>query len=617
MITNKTNKNLSISRYTSYMCLVVLSLCGLTLLLASCERIIPGMDSRSGEQVAVNVVMQTASYGAVQSLFRNSNGEESETALISVADNIYMYATLEADPEPKTRGLVALEPNVQLRVAAYKENSTTARSKADYKVGSNGALNLIAGTLSVGTDSTYKFVAYSLNSDTMPAHEETLPVIYPDYDLLWGETTKTITASDRTVSLTMNHKFSLMTITASTFDGAPATPKITGIHNVKVKPGYGVNLKVVDGTFASTTDTAQTMTFPAVAADTAVTSLARTVYTQGNNTTTIEIGSITIEGITHVGPFSIRYNVPLEAGKSYSLRVHFKKGVQWAGSNIYWEADPNNFNIGKLTFDAHGDTKNQDYQGVHFRWGGLAGISPVPSTNLSSRVLFRTKSPYDPNAPLNTSWEIEPMTSSFNSAPVLDVTTSPGNPARDNKYLTELGDSLYNFRRGDICQFLGHIGAAPDGYRMPTSTEFGMAAPYWADWGSVTPVSDPVLDGWRRIGTVPPQFKPDFETHPVPANNDTRAGKYRLSSGASYQGAFFPTSGIMTQDVALNYVGLYGFYWSGSIATGTGTGLNALSYRLEFFSNRIWIGDNPEARAIGPRAYAHPVRCVKKGPGEP
>ena len=323
--TTETNKEISIGRYTWSICVVILSLCGLTLLLNSCEEANQEPDLK--EKAGVNFLLKKIPYGVVSTTFRNDSGGEPETAVVHLAGNLYMHATLEADPVNATRGAIDLEPNTKLRIVAYKENDTVICAQADYKIVDQGALSPVTDPLMVESGNTYKFVAYSFNSKTVapPNHEEILPAIFPEFDLLWGKTTEEITAHHHTINITLNHKFSKMTVRVASSNGTSSAPNITGINNVSIKPGYGVKLKVIDGKFDALIDTTQTLTFLPFAADTAVISQSRTVCTNKINPTIIEIGSVTIGATTYPGPFSINYNMALEAGKSYTLRVHLKK----------------------------------------------------------------------------------------------------------------------------------------------------------------------------------------------------------------------------------------------------------------------------------------------------
>jgi hypothetical protein len=300
-------------------------------------------------------------------------------------------------------------------------------------------------------------------------------------------------------------------------------------------------------------------------------------------------------------------------GKSYTLKIHFQKGVTWAGSNIYWDGT-------KLTFDAFGVKEREKYQGVFFKWGSMIGLAPITKQNAAPE-LYGYLPEYNPNNPHASTWRYYKLLHWNSVAPIY---VSSHNTNRNDKYLFNLGDSKflqdtthYVFPEGDICHYLGVIGAAPAGYRMPTSAEFGGTdTDYHANWNATNP--GPHLGGWMRIG-ADADFK-EITTPPV--DDDTRAGRFTgIPSGATYLGAYFPASGLRlynevnpgTYDGRYSAIGYWGAYWSGSIAFDSGA--YHYSYAMRFHTVQINV-KYTLYRNESQYNSALPIRCVKIGPNE-
>jgi uncharacterized protein (TIGR02145 family) len=129
---------------------------------------------------------------------------------------------------------------------------------------------------------------------------------------------------------------------------------------------------------------------------------------------------------------------------------------------------------------------------------------------------------------------------------------------------------------GDICQYLGEIGAAPSGYRMPISNQFGSSS----DWtNSTTYPSSDMNSSVNAEGTT------------------TITGKGWLKNNA--QGIYFLAAGCRSTDGALYNVGTGGRFWSSSASNASN------GYLLSFYSGFIDTAYNID------RQVAYSVRCVK------
>jgi uncharacterized protein (TIGR02145 family) len=273
------------------------------------------------------------------------------------------------------------------------------------------------------------------------------------------------------------------------------------------------------------------------------------------------------------------------AGKCYNFDVAWSKpDITYAGSNIYWDGT-------KLTFAAAGQTAtagditiNEYTQGVLFKWGSLIGISPA-QTPSGSNSWSGNEIIYMPTYDSSTStatWTSGTASDAgytgtgytgYSKVPYENSTDRPTGADKNSlDYSETLKDAKWKVYKGDICQFLGEIGAAPTGYRMPRSEEF------------------------EADGLTPGK---SFSSY----NNKDATGTYNLSNLGyatwNTTGIIFPASGYRTQDGLLSSAGNTGRYWSGSADNST-SGLN-----LAFSSGSVTPSD------YFLRQYAFPIRCVK------
>jgi uncharacterized protein (TIGR02145 family) len=251
---------------------------------------------------------------------------------------------------------------------------------------------------------------------------------------------------------------------------------------------------------------------------------------------------------------------------------------KFAGSNIYW-------NGSKLTFDGAGTTTNQYRQGVYFKWGSLVGISPA-QTPAGTDVWTGDVIVYVPTfSQTSVSWYngkasgSTPAYSIYGNIPYEDSQYFSYN-ATDNKLYYSDHETMAFWwgqqRRGDICQFLGEIGAAPRGYRMPRSDEFAAASPAWTKGGTSTTKND--LGNAQGTTAIPSSY----------------AWARKGSSNS-----LFPAAGLRKSNGELTGVGLNGYFWSSSANNATA------GFDLSFDSSSVYPS------GANHRQYAFSVRCIK------
>ena len=507
---------------------------GMTSLLLSCSTEIAMPDKRSkGPKVAINFALQIGSQGNNEVVVRSGlSANEPVTAFARVAGDVYMYATLEPESPVTTRAAIStttLPDNYWVRIVAYETGGTIA-AQEDYEV---IAGLLIGNEFLVADDETYTFVAYSFNTNTLPvqnaSNEVTFSVSsYTDLDLLWGSIGPVLVKGDGTTSLTIEvgHLFSRIMVEASSASiiSNPAIDKIIG---VTVSPHYnGPNtvLNAVTGNLTVQGNPSglpitrwrdqDTGTYGTAWRDGGVTPAGELLSTDiesdyfylfkhESDTFAIKINNLIVDGVD-LGRREFRFSsVNLEPGKSYVLKMNFKKLV-WAGSNIIWDNS-------RLTFlpETTPDFM-QGYQGVFFFWGSLIGISPVgtvatgspgnfSTTNNSGTQLYVPPSiaKTSPTIPARANWTTAYAGSTNNSnlKPWTGLTMAdiPRVPSGANlyspswlddhssrNYLYEVHDTI-NFR-GDICRYLTERQFAPPGnWRMPNSKELGY---YTTEYGT-------------------------------------------------------------------------------------------------------------------------------------
>jgi hypothetical protein len=393
-------KSETISRHILCAGVAVGTLCVLTTLFSSCEKELAG--EGSGKKIAVNISLYSSDFtDAPRS--NNSQLSQAETVEVSLGrdDGVYMRATLAEipvdDPDAgELRATTNLATNQRVRLAAFKTGTSTQEGSTTDYIYSGGKLNPagVSGPLLVEENQSYEIVAYSYFNDVTNYPATTN--INSANQLLWGmSAAKTVTQSNREVSITMAQKFAQVKVAISTANLA-GTPNITAISGVTIASGGNrCNLTVYNGNLVTGTPPAtQALTFSTLNAST-ITSTARRIYpVEAEQSTTLTIGSITINGTAYAN-LEAFFNKELLGGHSYTLTVDLRKSdVVFAGSNIYWDGT-------KMTFKPAGYVgKETFYQGLFFKWGSLVGISPAGPVT-STTVTASTKIYYPTS---NTAW---------------------------------------------------------------------------------------------------------------------------------------------------------------------------------------------------------------------
>jgi hypothetical protein len=269
----------------------------------------------------------------------------------------------------------------------------------------------------------------------------------------------------------------------------------------------------------------------------------RVVYAGQEDVTVIKIVSATIGGTTHAGSVA-RFNQKLLPGRSYTLRIKFDE-LEWAGSNIFWDGN-------RLWFYPAGNTTNQGYQGVFFKFGSLVGISPVGPFSTGTTVYVAGET----GASSGYTWD--------------EIRYWDGNG--------DVGDPDTETLTGDICRYINW------GYRLPKRSEFGSA-------GTWQPT-----EGWEKGSNG---FVGQTTSEAAGTDNMLAVANRNYAKNVSMGGVTMPASGYRSLTGELGAVGLNGVYW-------TGTFFNEGDGRyLHFDTEKFAPG------AAAGRGCAFSVRCVK------
>jgi hypothetical protein len=589
---NITWKDTTMSHYVLYLSIILLLLCGLTFLLAGCDKILPGTRSKGGE-VEIHIRLGGLSYNEEEIGARSHSDPPPviESEEIDLGDGLFLSGTMTLDTDETLRASSPLAEGVQLHVVVYVAGTGVPVANAGYVI-KGGAME-VTGDYLKAPAGTYDIVAYSFNSATAPGYQTVLTADPHTSDLIWGKAVnQVVDEGTGDVTISLRHLFSRVKVVISTTN-VTSRPAIQSVGNVTIGPSYTGSLTVLSGQCVNT-GASQPVTLLSAANrwknlnTPTVTSLDTIIYAGVNaENITLSLASITMAGYstTNLGTaLPIRFNRKMEPGKAYTLNIAFRK-VTWAGSNVYWDGT-------KLTFAEAGVTTYRNYQGVHFKWGSVIGISATAGIFDHATPMYVYR--FDTNPPRwsttyidritlddandSDTWEEIPMVSTGNSR--YDRTTN---------YLATMHTDSFTLYKGDICRMIGLRGG-PTGYRMPSSAEFGGQQ---SNWNGTTPVAG----GWRWVtGTVSPTIDP--------------AGKRSIATGADTYGGssvavHFPVAGVRNRELNsgtlghLAYAGTDGYYWSGTVFTGNS------AFYLRFSSGNV----APEVSTVNYIACS--IRCVK------
>jgi hypothetical protein len=568
---------MSMMRYVMDLGLVLLTMSGLVFIFSSCDREVS--DVAPGEPVKLRFLANEIGYGANKNVTRSAGSRVLESVDIARQGRWTISADLLEDDCSLSRAVSdGLVDGAKVLIVVYDNNDDYQDSDVYTFNSSSKALDDAEGDgITVTGGSTYRFVARTYNrTDSVPTYAVTISGISPTYDLLYGKT-GSITISSANIDFSVSHQFMKVRLTTTVSgDNAPE------FSNLKASfmTNYKADLTVLSGLVAKgdTAHYAFTAADPGsnlgtIPNDSLISDYG-VVYSGGDNPFYVKIDSLTLSSGSTLTDMVASFTTPLLPGHSYTLQINFKRGVAWAGSNIYWDAEKE-----CLTFKEAGYKGPENYyQGVFFQFGSLVGVSPA---RLPSDENFDGGTNGDPSSgtPIyvwssvssqwiqtNVATAYSETLGGFSGSGYTDIpytTTGYDDDRTVNRLYGAGGDFATN--RGDICEYIGAKGS-PQGYRMAKSIEFAPERQEYAEWSSDIPDTG---FGWIRFGTASWAAVTD-SSHP--------GGTLSITNGGSYQGYPFPASGYRNLGGTLYTTGDYGNYWSGS-------GLSFYAHGLDFESS--------------------------------
>jgi hypothetical protein len=582
----------------------------LLLLTASCDR---NNEAIQGKKIAVYVRAPNIREQSPEDLSRASSPQQHPSETIALAGGLLLDMRLEADAPSGLRSTPStLEGGKNFRVIALNAADGTYVSHGDFEVGGSTS----TPTLHVLENVRHDFICISYNSsDPLPAanftvgEEPTMKVSEAGAgDLLYGKVSKEINAFDRELSFTLTHQLAQIRLMVDYSYNGWANSLVT-VGGIYLYPYFaGAVMKLSDWSLSGGDGASTVRYFSNWAAGATPHTQScdpATIFAKGTETSIIfPVNSITVQGKKYP---SEETRMPLSVfspGNNYTLRLTLRI-PRWAGSNIYWD----NANQ-RLTFDLEGNTQNQHYQGVFFRWGSLVGISPARTSrgngfNVNVPVYQPDYNAAEPHKSIWTCIDTTTYTAwtTTLSGVAVDTTEIPYLDDRPEFHTTESDRAntyaidaerntatMYLGMRGDICQYLGQTIPALYGYRLPTGKEF---SPYnGGDW-------DKVKDGWEKgdgfVSNSALGDKYGTATFPDPVNN---WGGYAKNTNAF--NLTLPASGSRSSTSGgLLSIGNAGLYWTGSAYEST------RARHLSFSNSSI------SPNGITSRSTACPIRCVK------
>jgi hypothetical protein len=296
------------------------------------------------------------------------------------------------------------------------------------------------------------------------------------------------------------------------------------------------------------------------------------VFTHTSSPVLIKMGTVKV-GATTYADKTATFDMPLVAGKKYTLGIDFKRNLVWAGSNIYWtDADG-----GKLTFDAPTtDVNTQRKQGVFFKRGLLIGFAPDrdyrPLTYYAYGPTYTSSTNHTWAKGINLYSAAYFSTNQWEELPSLKSSNfSSGDTEED-----------WKSRLGDICRYISENGYGPGGaYRTPTRQEWGDKSTYV--FGS---------DGWTLTG-------------PATAESGNAEGTYLVNSYISNSGVVFPLSGQLWMSAQYHGANIDGVGSRMYYFDSTGSGMASAT---DDYNNYDRISTRM-SYSLRPDGYS--VRCVR------
>jgi hypothetical protein len=504
-------------------------LLSLLLLTVACTKE-PVTETFTGNPVEVRFSVAMANYDADADVSRAARSmPDGERLLETVAVPLEKGWMLSADLVEEMPAATRAEydnvvEGALFRVVAYP--SAGAAVSAEY-VYSGGQLGATGAALQLSDGLAYDFAFYSYNSMmTTPAAPDGsggVPVTpycggNDSYDLLYGAASVASVGVGTMVNVTLSHKFTRVRIKTSVAAGGP---NITGI-SATLKSNRTATMAAATGNLSVSGMAAnQVLSAPGTAGpNTVLTGEYRIVYTNNVNPTELYVSCTA--GSTTYSDMKTLYQQGLEAGKSYTLRINFKKRTRWAGSNVYWDGE-------QLTFapeDTPYEAECQRYQGVFFKRGSLVGISP------SGR------------------WDADPVNGTISYVP--SGTGTGWDIEHGGDYKSGISEGS-----DDICTYIGTLNPSLAGYYQPRE---GIEFPHNPQ---VHPFSPPA--GWSLVGT-------SWRANTILTDD---SGRYIVPCGAVHNNlAFLPASGYR-----------YSYSDAGPAISGAGWGGYQSTYGALSFSS--------------------------------
>jgi hypothetical protein len=525
----------------------------LSLLLGACERELPD-NKLQGKDIQVRVRLVGVAEGGEEDIVRSASTSEPEEVITPVGDGMLLEMRMERDTS-ELRAITTLAGNSYFRVVAVEHGTSTFISYGDFTINTGSVA--VAGGLHVPDNGTYDFICYSYNTNTALAAlsyaqgtniaSAAINVLQGTNDLLW-EKIEDIAVSGSAPELDVLLE-RVMARVKVLIDCSYNSWTITSISSsVTLGSVYtGGTIRLTDGGVASNTGT-PTFTSWSGSGYQRESNEILVMRKAGGSTITVNVPANTIlrQGMESI-PATVTtatFTTELKSRYSYRLCVKLKK-MKWAGSNIYW-------NGSALTFDLYGTSTHRGYQGLHFRWGSLVGLSPAGMGGFStSTVLYK-----------------------LNAIATGDFANWDAVPYWDTN--SDVGDPNPTTFKGDICK---QINAA---YRLPKIQEFGTGTWSQQGWSKINGSNFALTTTDKDDGTY------DFEVNGLPLARNS----------LMLTDVYLPASGNRVGLTSYVYnVGRVGYYWCKGSSAGFG---NAMDFDVDRISYTY----------IGSRFAGHAVRCV-------
>ena len=267
----------------------------------------------------------------------NAINPQPQTVEIPINKNPSAYLTLEEaetlhDQSSKlklnNKKIVSTTPTQLITGVKYGILVYDGDDLIDQKVFTAGQESSTSG-FALDGGKTYTFVAYSNNSSTLPIVELTTKLstakVTESGDLLYFKHSQTVVTGNNNLSILLKHQYSLITTifkVGDTYQGV-----INAVSNAKFEnTKANATIKLSDGTitYPTANTTEKNITFPAISSSGVNTLTSSTsnllIAPSSTSTTTISIGNIAVNGISHSIPAT---GFQMKAGKKYDLVLKF------------------------------------------------------------------------------------------------------------------------------------------------------------------------------------------------------------------------------------------------------------------------------------------------------